>query len=160
MIIQNKKKLKTIIEEAKAQNKSVLIKKGCFDIIHPGHVLCIQRFAKLADVVIILVMSDRAVRARKGKERPINPQKERALVMDGIKGVDYVYPDKTNTNEEYIELLDYLKPTMLNILCNTQKKNEFCRPYWKLTVCEDNKEYGTSTTTMINSILKKYKTEK
>ena len=158
MIVKTKKKLKSIIDIAKNQGKSVLIKKGCFDIIHPGHILSITQFKKLADIVIILIMSDKAIENKKGKGRPINPQDKRAMVMDGIKGVDYVYLDKSNTNEEYIEILEYLKPTIVTLLSTTPKfKNEFSSPYWKLIICNDDKDFCISTTTIIDKIQKIYR---
>ena len=87
MIIKNKSKLKKIIEQAKSENKSVLIKKGVFDLIHPGHIFAIDLFSKKADIVIILIQSDEFTKKKKGKERPINPQLQRAQVIDGIKGL-------------------------------------------------------------------------
>jgi cytidyltransferase-like protein len=92
MIITDKSKLKKIIESAKRSGKTVLIKKGVFDIIHPGHVYTINLFKKQADVVVILTQSDKFTRMKKGPKRPINSQKQRTMVVDGIKGVDYTYP--------------------------------------------------------------------
>ena len=83
----------------------MLIKKGVFDIIHPGHVFAIKMFAKEADIVIILTQSDEFTAKKKGSSRPINPQRQRTEVVDGIAGVDYTYPDKSNSREEYIEFL-------------------------------------------------------
>jgi cytidyltransferase-like protein len=157
MIVKSKKKLKSIIDIAKKQNKSVLIKRGCFDIIHPGHILGIKKFKELADIVVILIMSDEVIKSRKGKGRPINSQKQRAMVIDGIKGVDYVYLDKTDSNEEYLKILEYLKPTIVTTLMYTPKsKTEFVCPYWKLVLCPDDKDFCVSTTTIVNNILKKY----
>ena len=65
MIIKNKSKLKQIIAQAKKHGKRVLIKKGVFDIIHPGHVYAIQQFKKKADIIIILIQSDKFTRKKK-----------------------------------------------------------------------------------------------
>ena len=74
MIVRSKSKLKKIIEDSKKEGKSVLVKKGVFDIIHPGHVYAIQQFKKKADVVIILIQSDEFTAKKKVKDRPINNQ--------------------------------------------------------------------------------------
>jgi glycerol-3-phosphate cytidylyltransferase len=158
MIIKNKSKLKKIIEQAKSENKSVLIKKGVFDLIHPGHIFAIDLFSKKADIVIILIQSDEFTKKKKGKERPINPQLQRAQVIDGIKGVDYVYLDKSNSREEYITFLNYLKPTILVITAESKAKDKaYSSKYWKLIAIPDKKDYCVSTTEIINRVLKNYR---
>ncbi len=157
MIIKNKIALKKIIEKEKKNGKSVLIKKGVFDIIHPGHIYAIDLFSKKADIVIILIQSDKFTKKKKGKTRPINPQKQRAQVIDGIKGVDYVYLDKSNSREEYIRFLEYLKPTILVITSENKKKDkEYLNKNWKLIPIPDKKDFFVSTTEIINRVLKKY----
>lgn len=157
MIIKNKIELKKIIEKEKKNGKSVLIKKGVFDIIHPGHIYAIDLFSKKADIVIILIQSDKFTKKKKGKTRPINPQKQRAQVIDGIKGVDYVYLDKSNSREEYIRFLEYLKPTILVITSENKKKDkEYLNKNWKLIPIPDKKDFFVSTTEIINRVLKKY----
>lgn len=157
MIIKNKIELKKIIGKEKKNGKSVLIKKGVFDIIHPGHIYAIDLFSKKADIVIILIQSDKFTKKKKGKTRPINPQKQRAQVIDGIKGVDYVYLDKSNSREEYIRFLEYLKPTILVITSENKKKDkEYLNINWKLIPIPDKKDFFVSTTEIINRVLKKY----
>jgi len=157
MIIKNKIELKKIIGKEKKNGKSVLIKKGVFDIIHPGHIYAIDLFSKKADIVIILIQSDKFTKKKKGKTRPINPQKQRAQVIDGIKGVDYVYLDKSNSREEYIRFLEYLKPTILVITSENKKKDkEYLNKNWKLIPIPDKKDFFVSTTEIINRVLKKY----
>ncbi|MFA5745543.1 MAG: adenylyltransferase/cytidyltransferase family protein [archaeon] len=160
VIIKSKSKLKKIIDIAKIDGKSVLIKKGVFDIIHPGHIYALDIFSKKADIVVILIQSDKFTKKKKGKLRPINPQMQRAQVVDGIKGVDYVYLDKSNSLEDYIKILEYFKPTIVTVISTTiqkQKKNEFLRPYWELIVYPDKKDFNVSTTTIIDNIFKKRK---
>lgn len=157
MIIKNKIELKKIIGKEKKNGKSVLIKKGVFDIIHPGHIYAIDLFSKKADIVIILIQSDKFTKKKKGKTRPINPQKQRAQVIDGIKGVDYVYLDKSNSREEYIRFLEYLKPTILVITSENKKKDkEYLNKNWKLIPIPGKKDFFVSTTEIINRVLKKY----
>jgi cytidyltransferase-like protein len=157
MIVKNKLQLKKIIDSAKKSGKSVLIKKGVFDIIHPGHIFAISLFKKYADVVIILTQSDSFTTKKKGKTRPINKQTHRNAVLDGIKGVDYVFSDKSNSRQEYLNFLLYLKPTVLAVTSVDPIKTEFySSPYWKLKEFPDKNKPGYSTTDIINNILKKY----
>ena len=156
MIIKNKNKLKEIIDAAKASGKSVLIKKGVFDIIHPGHIFLLKMLKQYADIVIILIQSDSFTHKKKGGCRPINNQYHRMKVMDGIKGVDYVFPDKSNSRREYIALLNFLKPTVVAITStNTKKTKAYTNPHWELKEFPDKKKPGFSTTEIINKILKK-----
>jgi cytidyltransferase-like protein len=156
VIVRSKSKLKKIIEDSKKEGKSVLVKKGVFDIIHPGHVYAIQQFKKKADVVIILIQSDEFTAKKKGKDRPINNQEQRMLVMDGLKGVDYVAKDNSMSRSDYIKFLNYLKPTILAVAStDEQKTREYTSPYWKLIQFPDKKKKGFSTTEIINKILKK-----
>lgn len=158
MIINSKVKLKRIIELAQKSGKSVLIKKGVFDIIHPGHIFTVNMFAKKADVVIILIQSDEFTTEKKGSSRPINTQKQRIEVMDGIKGVDYTYPEKSNSKQEYIDFLNYLKPTILAVTSvNTKKTKAYSSPFWELIEFPDKKKTSFSTTEIINRVLDKYK---
>jgi len=151
MIIKNKSKLKKIIAQAKKNGKSVLIKKGVFDIIHPGHVYAIQQFNKRADIIIILIQSDKFTRKKKGKSRPINNQEQRMLVMDGLNGVDYVAPDNSMSRQDYIDFLNYLKPTILAVTSvGEQKTRDYASPHWKLIQFPDKKKKGFSTTEIIN----------
>ena len=157
MIISEKEELKSIIENSKKAWKSVLIKKGVFDIIHPGHIFAIKMFAKEADIVIILTQSDEYTAKKKGKFRPINNQQQRNEVIDGIKGVDYVYSDKSNSREEYIEFLNYLKPTILAVTSvDKEKTKDYSSPLRKEIEFPDKAQPWYSTTEIINKVLEKY----
>ena len=158
MIITNKLKLKNLIKSAKKSGKSVLVKKGVFDIIHPGHIFAFNMFKKQADIVVILTQSDEFTKKKKGYARPINNQQQRTAVVDGMKGVDYTYPDKSNSREDYIQVLTYLKPTILAVTSGDIKKTkDYSIPFWALKEFPDKKKPGFSTTDIINRIIKKYK---
>ena len=67
---------------------SVVFTNGVFDLLHPGHVRYLQAARRLGDTLIVGVNSDRSVRANKGPERPINPERERAEVLSALGCVD------------------------------------------------------------------------
>ena len=158
MIIKTKTELKQIINNYQKQEKVVLIKKGVFDIIHPGHIYAISQFKKKADFVIILIQSDKFTKQKKGNSRPINNQKQRAEVVSGIKGVDLVYLDKCNSREKYIEFLNYLKPNILAVTSLDPKKTkDYKSKHWELLEFPDKNLPGYSTTEIINRVLTKCK---
>ena len=99
MIIQNKEELKEIIDSAKKHQKSVLVKRGVFDIIHPGHIYTVEKLKERVDILIMMTVSDELTKKKKGECRPINLQKQRSEVLNGLKGVDYVFEDKSKSRE-------------------------------------------------------------
>lgn len=155
MIVQTLSELKQIITSNTQRGKKVLVKKGVFDIIHPGHIYAIQNFKDSADIVVILIQSDSFTKKKKGQTRPINNQLQRAQVVDGLKGVDYVYMDNSDSREEYIEVLKELKPSIVAITEGDMIKSEaYNSPDWELKEFPDKKLPGFSTTEIINRVLK------
>lgn len=157
MIIQSISELKEIISSNIQSGKKVLVKKGVFDVIHPGHIYAIEQFKKSADIVIVLIQSDSFTKKKKGPTRPINPQLQRAQVVDGLKGVDYVYLDNSESREEYIEVLIQIKPSIVAITEGDMEKSSVYRSkYWELKEFPDKKLPGFSTTEIINRVVKNY----
>ena len=72
------------------EKKTVVYTYGVFDIIHPGHIKLLKRAKALGDYLIVGIVSDEAVREKKGKNRPINNHKDRAVVIESIGCVDEV----------------------------------------------------------------------
>lgn len=63
---------------------------GCFDLLHAGHVAMLQAARALGERLVVLLNSDRSVRALKGSERPIVGERDRASVLEGLECVDEV----------------------------------------------------------------------
>lgn len=82
--------LDAICHNLREKGKKIAATSGCFDILHAGHVTYLEEAGQQADILILLLNSDSSIKAIKGKERPIVPQEERALVMAGLACVDYV----------------------------------------------------------------------
>jgi rfaE bifunctional protein nucleotidyltransferase chain/domain len=61
-----------------------------FDILHPGHLRYLQAARRHGDLLIVGLNSDASVRRNKGPERPINPEAERAEVLEALDCVDAV----------------------------------------------------------------------
>jgi len=64
---------------------------GCFDILHRGHVACLEEAASLGATLIVGVNSDDSVRRLdKGAGRPINPLADRMAVLAALACVGLV----------------------------------------------------------------------
>lgn len=94
-----------IREHLKAQGKSVVLTNGHFDILHVGHVDCLQRAKALGDVLIVGLNSDASTRLLKGQKRPIVSQEERAQLLAALQCVDYVIIFEEKTAEKLLAAL-------------------------------------------------------
>lgn len=72
------------------KGKKVVFTNGCFDLLHVGHVRYLSAARALGDALIVAVNSDQSVRALKGEQRPIVPQRERLEVLAALSPVDYL----------------------------------------------------------------------
>ncbi len=82
-----------LVEEVKRMKNAgrrIVFTNGCFDLIHPGHVVLLERARAMGDALIVGVNSDRSVQELKGPQRPLIPERERAEVLAGLAAVDYV----------------------------------------------------------------------
>lgn len=90
--------------------KRVVFTNGCFDILHAGHVLLLDKARSFGDSLVVGLNSDASVRRLKGPSRPVNCQQDRALVLSGLASVDKVVVFGEPTPRE---LLSVLKPDVL-----------------------------------------------
>ena len=65
---------------------------GVYDLLHKGHVRFFERAKAICDYLIVGVVSDEAVRNKKGPNRPMMSQKERMYLVKALKPVDEVMP--------------------------------------------------------------------
>jgi len=79
-----------IIQVLRKEGKKIATLSGSFDILHPGHIQILQEAKNQADILIVLLNSDRSVRGYKGKRHPINNQEDRAAMLSAIQFVDYI----------------------------------------------------------------------
>ena len=84
----------------KRNGRRVVFTNGCFDLLHPGHIQCLEQARELGDVLIVGVNSDSSVRQLKGPARPLLPEVERAEILAALESVDAVviFDDLTPQN--------------------------------------------------------------
>ena len=86
-----------ILAPVRAAGRTTALANGCFDVLHVGHVRYLQAASREADVLVVAVNADAAVRMLKGPPRPIQPAAERAEIVAAIAGVahDVVFEEPT-----------------------------------------------------------------
>ena len=96
-----------LVSDLHKMGKTVVTTNGCFDILHVGHVRYLQKTKSFADVLIVLLNSDKSVRSIKGPTRPINNEDDRSEILCALSCVDYVVLFNENSPRN---LLDEIKP--------------------------------------------------
>ncbi|GAB4372180.1 MAG: bifunctional D-glycero-beta-D-manno-heptose-7-phosphate kinase/D-glycero-beta-D-manno-heptose 1-phosphate adenylyltransferase HldE [Elainellaceae cyanobacterium] len=103
--IFNHTELVALVEQHRTLGKRIVFTNGCFDILHSGHVTCLEQAKALGDVLIVGVNTDESVRQLKGPSRPVNNLKDRLTVLAALGCVDYVVPFADLTPRELIRLI-------------------------------------------------------
>jgi D-beta-D-heptose 7-phosphate kinase/D-beta-D-heptose 1-phosphate adenosyltransferase len=154
--IKARKELLGIINDLKAEGKRVVFTNGCFDLLHIGHVRYLEEAKALGDVLVVGVNSDASVRKLKGPKRPVLPEAERAEILSGLGCVDYI----TLFDEmDPLKLITSLRPNVLVKGGDWTKeqivgKEVVERSGGEVVIIPFVK--GASTSTLIETILKKY----
>lgn len=103
-----------LIKTLKKQGKKIVLVGGCFDVLHPGHVIFLEKAKKVADYLVVLLESDQKVKKLKGERRPVHDQKMRAKVLASLSSVDWVvmlpFMEKKG---QYDELILKIKPDVI-----------------------------------------------
>ena len=81
---------KKLVQSAQQHGKRVAFTNGCFDILHAGHLSCLERSRQLGDMLVVGLNSDASVRALKGPSRPVISHDHRAALLAGLACVDVV----------------------------------------------------------------------
>ncbi|HTW95059.1 MAG TPA: PfkB family carbohydrate kinase [Tepidisphaeraceae bacterium] len=98
-------RLLSLRQQARDAGKTVVHCHGCFDIVHPGHIMHLQFARSLGDILVVSVSADSQV--NKGADRPLIPDDLRAASLAALECVDWVY---VNPDSTAVELLCNLKP--------------------------------------------------
>jgi len=96
---------KQLREQWAEQGERVVFTNGCFDLLHPGHVKYLADAKALGDVLILGLNADASISRLKGDSRPINPLKDRAAMLMGLKSIDAIVAFEEDTPQNLIALL-------------------------------------------------------
>lgn len=140
----------------KKQGKRFVLTNGCFDIMHPGHLMYLQKAKSKGDVLWVALNSDCSVQMLKGPMRPIFNQEERAYSLASlwfIDGITIFY--KQQLTDEILALKPDLYVKAGDYTLETLNREE----YAALQKVGAQIEFlpfvlGYSTTSIIEKILK------
>ena len=134
------------------QSKTLVLTNGAFDILHVGHIRCLQAASELGDILVVAVNTDESVRRLKGEGRPVVPLQERMEILAAFEGVDYVIPFGEDDPRQVIRTLrpdihakgtDYREEEMV-------EKDEVLKYGGRIEICGDPKDHSVSA--MLKSI--------
>lgn len=74
----------------KRNGRRVVFTNGCFDLLHLGHIWCLEKARSLGDALVVGINSDASVNQLKGEGRPAIPAAERAEILSALECVDAV----------------------------------------------------------------------
>jgi len=154
----NVDQLKDIVKQAKINGKKVVWTNGCYDILHAGHVIYLEKAKSLGDVLIVGLNSDASVQKNKGPLRPVVEENQRAKMISALSCVDYVV---IFDDESPLKIIEELRPDIYvkggDYTINTINQGERClvESYGGEIALLPGIE-GMSTTEMINRIIKAY----
>ncbi|HKM89536.1 MAG TPA: D-glycero-beta-D-manno-heptose 1-phosphate adenylyltransferase [Candidatus Acidoferrales bacterium] len=90
------------VAQARRNGRRVVFTNGCFDLLHPGHIRCLEQARALSDLLVVAINTDASVRRMKGAGRPVVPEAERAEVLAALAAVDYVTLFDEDTPQQII----------------------------------------------------------
>lgn len=93
------------VSQFRKQKKRIVLCHGCFDPLHIGHVLHFRAARRYGDVLAVTVTPDRFV--KKGKNRPLFPDKLRLEMIKELKSVDAA---AINLWESAVETIKRIQP--------------------------------------------------
>ena len=98
------------ISKWRRSGNSIGFTNGCFDLLHPGHISLLNQAREQTDKLVVGLNSDSSVKVLKGKERPVQSELARAIILASLSAVDMVI---IFSEETPIKLIERLRPDVL-----------------------------------------------
>ncbi|NCU41745.1 MAG: hypothetical protein EOM19_03410 [Candidatus Moranbacteria bacterium] len=151
----------SLIRENHAKEILVLV-GGCYDLLHLGHILFLQKCKSYGDVLVVATSSDKRIRERKGISRPIIREKDRVRVLASLSDIDYalIAPEpKKFLPPPTVRILDALKPDIFATSDTRldEYSEELAKKGTRVLYVEPARK--PSTTKIIQRILNRYQGE-
>ena len=102
--------LKKKVSALKDKGFKIGFTNGCFDLLHAGHLSYLAESKELCDILIIAINNDYSVKKLKGKDRPLNNEKDRAKILASLNFCDFVIIFSEDTP---LKLIKALKPHII-----------------------------------------------
>lgn len=98
-------RLTSLANRLRRSGKQIVFTNGVFDILHRGHVQYLERARSYGDLLIVGLNNDASVRRLKGPGRPVQPERDRAIILQSLRSVDYVVLFGEDTPERTIQMV-------------------------------------------------------
>lgn len=121
--IINIEKAVKVSQQLQAKGKNIVLVGGCFDILHIGHIIFLEKAKAEGDALFVFLESDESIKKLKGHNRPINNQDDRAKLLAALESVDVVIllrPDLKDN--DYDEMIKDLKPKIIAVTHGDKNK--------------------------------------
>ena len=154
-LIGDPAKLDLMITSLKALGLRIVLTSGSYDLAHIGHMRYLREARKLGDVLVVGVDSDEKVQARKGKNRPITPEQERAEMLAHSRYADIISIKKQS--DEKWALIKLVRPDILVIserAGNTEEARQELLKY-----CGEIRELESQAKTSTSAAVRKLQVE-
>lgn len=104
------KQLQHLLAVWRFKDDIIVFTNGCFDLLHPGHIIYLEKARSMGDRLIVGLNSDESVRRLKGSNRPVNNQSDRARLLAALHCIDAVVVFEEDTPAS---LIKQVKPDIL-----------------------------------------------
>lgn len=94
------------LELSRRRGEKIVMTNGCFDLLHAGHVDCLEQARALGDRLVVAVNDDASVRRLKGPGRPLQDLDKRLKVLAGLAAVDWLVVFSEDTPERLVQLVN------------------------------------------------------
>lgn len=88
---------------------TLVVATGTFDLLHPGHVLYLERSKALGDELVVIVARDVNVRH---KPKPILPEEQRRRMVQALKVVDRAV---LGEEKDIFRTVEQLRPDIITL---------------------------------------------
>ncbi|MEX8549130.1 MAG: D-glycero-beta-D-manno-heptose 1-phosphate adenylyltransferase [Mucilaginibacter sp.] len=100
--VLNLDQLQNALVTWRLMSQKIVFTNGCFDILHPGHVISLAGAASFGNRLIVGVNSDASTKRLKGANRPVQNEEGRALLLASMHFIDAVIIFDEDTPEKLI----------------------------------------------------------
>lgn len=101
---------KRVANQYRSEGKRIVLTNGCFDLLHRGHLDCLEQAAAQGNVLFVAVNDDRSVARLKGTGRPIVNESDRITLVAALQCVNHVILMDSDTPAA---ILDAVRPDVL-----------------------------------------------
>lgn len=89
---------------------TVVLMNGCYDLLHPGHVLQLAEGDEQGWYVVVALDTDERVASQKGAGRPCRPWADRATMVAAVRGVWRV--TAIGAGVTLVDIMDAIRPNL------------------------------------------------